>query len=495
MKKVLFTLLIFSFYLKSYSQCNPDPSIQQVGFFPADTLLDCVERGLYYNEVILFKNFDIISGSLIGLPGDVTIISVAIDSIRNLPDGITTICNTPGCFYNTGENGCVRVQGTTNAAPGVYYLGIYATLIVDFGLGPIQIQADSQFLSDYGLGYSLTVINAGDPCVNTDAPFLLYVNARSERSFCVGDTVPLYTSVSGGMPPYSYSWSPAVNLTNSNAPDPMLLPTNPGWYRVTVTDNFNFSVIDSVEISYIATPFLIVTPDTAICPGGTIQLVAEGGQSYSWTPSTGLSATDIPNPMVSLTSSETYTVEATLENCVNTETVHIEIDTLDPVANFNDPIINVLSVLFTNSSSHADNFLWDFGDGNSSTQSNPSHQYTQFGVYDITLIASNVCGLSDTITKTLNLTVGIEDLMSGKMKVEVYPNPGTGIYQIALAEALSKTDLNYAVFSIQGDLITSGLIEGNDSAFQLDISQEAKGIYFLKMTGKDFSVIKKIVSQ
>ena len=81
------------------------------------------------------------------------------------------------------------------------------------------------------------------------------------------------------------------------------------------------------------------------------------------------------------------------------------------------------------------------------------------------------------------------------MKVAVYPNPGTGIYQIALAEALSKTDLNYAVFSIQGDLITSGLIEGNDSAFQLDISQEAKGIYFLKMTGKDFSVIKKIVSQ
>jgi gliding motility-associated-like protein len=46
-------------------------------------------------------------------------------------------------------------------------------------------------------------------------------------------------------------------------------------------------------------------------------------------------------------------------------------------------------------------YYWDFGDGNTSTDENPSHTYTAAGTYDITLYAENFCGETDEIIKTI----------------------------------------------------------------------------------------------
>jgi gliding motility-associated-like protein len=53
----------------------------------------------------------------------------------------------------------------------------------------------------------------------------------------------------------------------------------------------------------------------------------------------------------------------------------------------------------------ATTFLWDFGDGTTSTATNPSHLYTQGGTYNVTLVVSdnNTCNLSDTLTKTITV--------------------------------------------------------------------------------------------
>ncbi|MCK5839730.1 MAG: DNRLRE domain-containing protein [Bacteroidales bacterium] len=64
--------------------------------------------------------------------------------------------------------------------------------------------------------------------------------------------------------------------------------------------------------------------------------------------------------------------------------------------------IDDLTVQFVNLSQHADSYLWDFGDGIISQNENPTHQYTEIGEYDVTLIAYNDI-LSNTITKTLTV--------------------------------------------------------------------------------------------
>ena len=64
-----------------------------------------------------------------------------------------------------------------------------------------------------------------------------------------------------------------------------------------------------------------------------------------------------------------------------------------------------LTVQFTDTSTGSPtSWLWDFGDGNTSTAQNPQHTYTAPGLYTVTLNATNEYG-SDTETKTAYITV------------------------------------------------------------------------------------------
>ncbi|NIN33615.1 MAG: PKD domain-containing protein, partial [Gammaproteobacteria bacterium] len=63
-----------------------------------------------------------------------------------------------------------------------------------------------------------------------------------------------------------------------------------------------------------------------------------------------------------------------------------------------------LTTTFTDQSQAASSWLWDFGDGNTSTLQNPTHTYTAMGSYTVTLTATNQFG-SDTETKVNYITV------------------------------------------------------------------------------------------
>jgi len=63
---------------------------------------------------------------------------------------------------------------------------------------------------------------------------------------------------------------------------------------------------------------------------------------------------------------------------------------------------------FYNESQYADNLKWDFGDGNITTEHNPSHLYADAGVYDAKLITYNECA-NDSITRIVEIK-GIRDI-------------------------------------------------------------------------------------
>lgn len=78
-----------------------------------------------------------------------------------------------------------------------------------------------------------------------------------------------------------------------------------------------------------------------------------------------------------------------------------------PMAGFEEDDSNSCSgeISFTDlSSASASSWFWDFGDGNTSTQQNPVHNYASSGTYTVSLVASNSNG-ADTITKTNYLTI------------------------------------------------------------------------------------------
>ena len=78
-----------------------------------------------------------------------------------------------------------------------------------------------------------------------------------------------------------------------------------------------------------------------------------------------------------------------------------------PVADFTGtPVSGIapLEVTFSNNSTNATGYEWDFGDGNTSTLSSPSHTYTATGVYTVTLSAGDGT-VTDTLVRTGYITV------------------------------------------------------------------------------------------
>lgn len=67
-----------------------------------------------------------------------------------------------------------------------------------------------------------------------------------------------------------------------------------------------------------------------------------------------------------------------------------------PVASFSVEQ-NGNTVSITNTTTLADNYLWDFGDGNTSTAENPVHTYTAEGAFNIKLTATNPNGASEAV--------------------------------------------------------------------------------------------------
>ncbi|MEA4839776.1 MAG: PKD domain-containing protein [Bacteroidales bacterium] len=61
-----------------------------------------------------------------------------------------------------------------------------------------------------------------------------------------------------------------------------------------------------------------------------------------------------------------------------------------------------LIVTFTNMSKNATSYVWDFGDGKTSTEANPVHTYTTYGEFDVTLTATNEGG-SKSVTETISM--------------------------------------------------------------------------------------------
>ncbi|MCK6695557.1 MAG: PKD domain-containing protein, partial [Thermoanaerobaculia bacterium] len=55
-------------------------------------------------------------------------------------------------------------------------------------------------------------------------------------------------------------------------------------------------------------------------------------------------------------------------------------------------VVDGLKIDFTNTSKNADSYSWDFGDGATSTETNPSHTYAAAGIYKVKLTATNAAG-------------------------------------------------------------------------------------------------------
>lgn len=182
--------------------------------------------------------------------------------------------------------------------------------------------------------------------------------------------------------------------------------TQPGTYTITLEaygcgyDAYS----QTVTVHPSPSPSFTVAPQ-GTCVGGefTFTNTTAGISGSQWAFGDGATST-LTSPTHSYTTSGAFPVTLTVTSALNgctaaiTQMVNVSIT---PVAAFTPTPDNGcidLDVAFTNQSTGASFYQWDFGDGNTSGMAEPFHAYTAAGTYTVTMIAENVNGCSDTVS-------------------------------------------------------------------------------------------------
>ena len=114
------------------------------------------------------------------------------------------------------------------------------------------------------------------------------------------------------------------------------------------------------------------------------------------------------------------------------------------------PIYMPDSVIFINESRGAVSYIWDFGDGTTSTEFEPKHAYTKAGEYTIKLIAINDLGCADTLVRVSEIE--IENQFEVKIPNVFTPN-GDQNNDIFLPLIQGAVEYNLLIFNRWGELL------------------------------------------
>jgi len=253
--------------------------------------------------------------------------------------------------------------------------------------------------------YIVTVYDQG--CITSDT-ITIYIDSTvitttSDTAFCQGNSGVI--GVTSNMPTASYLWSPAMGLSDTTAQFPTASPTSTTTYSVDLTNTAGCMYTDSLVVTIdtlptasfteVATDLIVIFTNTSV-----------NGTSYFWDFGDGFLAT-VANPVHTYNSNGTYNVCLTAVNYCGTDTSCTNVTVTlggctNTVAAF-DTITVDLTAVFTDMSTDATVWAWDFGDGGNSTVQNPVYTYAAAGTYNVCLVTTNPCS-SDTTCIMVTIT-------------------------------------------------------------------------------------------
>lgn len=240
-------------------------------------------------------------------------------------------------------------------------------------------------------------------CVDTDTVVVTVRNlpvviASSDTAICGSGTVQLSVSPATGG---SYSWTPSAGLNNTTISNPKATINSTAEYFVTYTDANGCKNLDSVTITVNTIPTISTRSDTSICSGASLTLTTTGtGNSFSWTPSTGLSSSNIKSPVAKPSITTKYIVTTTTaEGCTNKDSVIISVlETPQINATGDTAICGSSSVQLNANASGAISYSWSPSTGLSNPNiSNPLANPDATTKYLVTATSANGCKNTDSV--------------------------------------------------------------------------------------------------
>ncbi|MEY5000709.1 MAG: hypothetical protein RLZZ211_745 [Bacteroidota bacterium] len=366
-------------------------------------------------------------------------------SITATTSGIyfVTVTNAAGCSTVSNE---ILVNAQTSFTPSITAVspttvcaGAYATLVASPGASYVWSNGQTTQGVNVGLNGPVTVtVTNTQGCTGTSAPINVTVlpvptttiSASGPLTFCEGGSVTL---TAGGA--NTYVWA-----NNSTSVTQTIM--SPGTYVVTGYGANGCPDLAEVVVTVNEAPSadLILDGNASLCPGESLTISAQPGNTYSWSNGPATSEITVNAP-------GTYSCLTTSANGCTTASEQIVVTAAQPTST----TLNVTAL-----QSYVLNEII----------------YTQSGTY--TQVLLNAAGCDSTITLNLTLTVGLDE--NGFVSFSVQPNPTDAIFTLKASEALYST---YVIQDAQGKVVSTGTLTGTSTT--IDIDQVARGIYFLKV--------------
>lgn len=144
---------------------------------------------------------------------------------------------------------------------------------------------------------------------------------------------------------------------------------------------------------------------------------------------------------------------------------------------------------FTNNSTNASVWTWEFGDGSTSTTQNPTYQYNGAGDYTVILTVSNAAGCTDT--DTLVVTAG-----EGMVIPNVFTPNGDGLNDNYIIQSGGLTEYNLSIFNRWGQAVFESTEPNQNWDGNFNGSPCTDGTYYFilkaKSLNKDYSTTGNI---
>lgn len=390
------------------------------------------------------------------------------------------------------------------------------------------------------------VVTDTNICSTTDTVYVnlntVSVNITGNTTVCEGSSYNVIAS--GGT---SYLWN-----TGDTTASVSFMPTDTTTYTVTVANSIGCSASDSITVNLIATNFTFPT-DTFVCAGDSLQMIAGGGVSYSW--STGATTnTDWITP----TDTTTYYITITDANvCSQTDSFVVNYNLFPTLTtSFTDTTL-CSNYPLTVTAYGADTYSWTNGDStaianitssanttytvtgttngcsisadvivtvNQSPDINLDDEYLLYtnnsiilgvtggytylwntgettkdifisgdslghGTYNYWVKATATNGCITTDSTIINVSWGVGFNENKTTKISMYPNP-TSNYLII---STNFDYFSYQLIDIKGNIISSDVV--NSNVAKIDFSMFDKGIYFVKVTNNEKTFTNKIISK
>lgn len=318
----------------------------------------------------------------------------------------------------------------------------------------------------------LTTFCAGHIVAQINCPPHLPLTLLGNTSYCIGSSG---TDLSIEQNYTGYEWLPTSETGQS-------VFLTAGNYEVVVThytgctDTLAFVV---AQVSNPPQPTINVSGPTEFCEGGSVTLSVDSLYPYyDW--STGSVSEEI-----TVFESGTYNVSVTdWIGCSSaSNSIQITVNPL-PTAAFS-PGLNLFDVQFNNFSLDATDYEWNFGDGSTSTDFEPTHTFSVGGTVPMYLVASNSCG-SDTAFLDLT-SVSVEE-QRDRLMAKAFPNPSNGQFQLSL-DAAAQGRCTFTVADAEGRILesfTRSILVG-PNRFQFDLTHLSSGLYFLSIQNGEHS--------